>query len=57
MRSSSLTTIEASSMSWCSSASSVRSSVRHDEVERAERLLLEPAQLVLEVQARLLGHV
>ena len=37
-------------MSWCSSASSVRSSAVDDEVERAERLLLELAQLVLEVE-------
>ena len=28
----------------------------HDQVERAERLHLEPAQLVLEMDPRVLGH-
>ena len=37
-------------MSWCSSASSVRSMRRDDQVERAERLVLELAQLVLEAE-------
>ena len=37
-------------MSWCSNASSVRSSAVSDEVERAERLVLELAQLVLEAE-------
>ncbi len=37
-------------MSWCSSASSVRSMRRHDHVQRAQRLVLERAQLVLEAE-------
>ena len=56
MRSSSAITSCASSTSWCSIASRVRSKRAVDEVEAAEAARLEPFQLLLVLAARLQRH-